>query len=163
MNLLPVTYLSAATLGFTWALHSVSLRWVSQKELRQLMTIVVCLGGSGLGMVLLHYELPWGHAMLLALTLNHVYFHFFNMSETARRIKILIELEQRPGRRLKGPDSYDGKLMIQKRIERLRYLGIIEAEGNGYRLKKKAPAILAEAICRYEEGLYPERFTRVRF
>lgn len=71
--------------------------------------------------------------------IGYCYFHIFNMSETARRIKILIEIMQKGA--LSAEDlklSYNTDLMIKYRLERLIGLKqIIKTNDNKYILSGK--------------------------
>ncbi len=69
----------------------------------------------------------------------YVYFHFFNMSETARRIKILIGIMKSYIKRVNDINKYynTDKILIN-RLKRLEELSQIrEIEKNKYILKKK--------------------------
>jgi hypothetical protein len=71
--------------------------------------------------------------------LAYSYFHFFNMSETARRIRLLINLKLNGGVALAKPQAdYQPGTMVRGRIERLLGLGQIEQLPNGnYRIKRR--------------------------
>ena len=80
--------------------------------------------------------------LYILLTFNffaYIYFHFFNMSETSRRIKILIGIKKgkiRGLRDIQGYYDYNRSLTI--RLERLEKMSQIESLGNNsYRLKGK--------------------------
>jgi hypothetical protein len=60
---------------------------------------------------------------------SYAYFHVFNMSETARRIKVLRQLYQQPGQfetELGG--EYSPREMIENRLHRLVSLGEIKID-----------------------------------
>lgn len=67
-------------------------------------------------------------AFIVYNALGYSYFHFFNMSETARRIRILLEVHT--GKTQSGEEfekEYNSKFMLEKRLERLVGLGQIKA------------------------------------
>ena len=95
---------------------------------------------------------------LLSATSAHLYFHVFNMSETARRIKCLLQIQ-------KGVDpraAYSPNEIVDKRIVRLLELGVIEKRDGELRLKKRALALLSMFLTRYEWFLFPERARLLR-
>jgi hypothetical protein len=85
------------------------------------------------------------YLLLLILLSLYVYFHVFNMSETARRIKILITIDQ---------DVYSSAIdysrqidePIKNRLERLKLLNQIEEVGGGLYLKSRLLLNLSKLI-----------------
>ena len=80
--------------------------------------------------------------------LTYVYFHFFNMSETARRIKILIQLYQND---ITSIDElkyeYNPSDMISSRLERLLEMGEITVDkSGGYHINSKILLPIANAF-----------------
>lgn len=75
------------------------------------------------------------YSFIVLNSLSYSYFHFFNMSETARRIRLLTELKQRKSI---SPESiaegYKGDAMISKRLDRLVSLGQIRLDDGKYHL-----------------------------
>lgn len=110
-----------------------------------------CLGAL---IILVSFRLDsWPLAVILSVTANHIYFHFFNMSETARRIKLLLQVGAGEDPR----STYSSHQIIEKRVNRLLDLGVISCgEGNFY-LRKKGLARIAFLMRRYERLLFPER------
>jgi len=92
---------------------------------------------------------------LSALLLSHVYFHIFNMSETARRIRILIEVTLGMGIAFAGYDSLE---MVRVRLERLKHLGQIESRGSKLRLRKTWFTHVCRLVRWHEKLLFPRRF-----
>ncbi len=88
-------------------------------------------------------------ALLLTLGMLHIYFHFFNMSETARRIRILNSI------RTNNP--YPEEKGILTRISRLVQLKLVEENGGDLFLTKNPLRYLAVWIEKMEYCLYPER------
>lgn len=83
----------------------------------------------------LTYELLFGalYGVIIYTALAYVYFHLFNMSETARRIKIL-SLLYRDGATEKGRfgSGYGVGVMLEARLERLISTGQIREAGGRY-------------------------------
>lgn len=76
------------------------------------------------------------YAALVAGAIGYAYFHLFNMSETARRIRILREIHQAgtlPVAAVHG--LYEGDELIQRRLERMVTLGQIDLREQRYVLK----------------------------
>lgn len=66
-------------------------------------------------------------------SLGYSYFHFFNMSETARRIRILIEIKLKKAVSFEDiTENYNCDLMISNRLKRLVELGQIKLRDNKY-------------------------------
>lgn len=91
------------------------------------------------------------HSMLLA----HVYFHIFNMSETARRIRLLLEL--REGGVAVKESSYSPQQLIQTRLNRLRETRAVYYTEGIYRSRPSPLLVAALIIQRTEEILFPYR------
>ena len=69
---------------------------------------------------------------------SYVYFHFFNMSETARRIRILLGDPQPPTlKRIDSNQSYTCDKMIKIRLQRLVSLGELRKIDNKYLTGKR--------------------------
>lgn len=78
------------------------------------------------------------YAVLVYSGFGYSYFHFFNMSETARRIRILTDLF--PARSLaieEVRNRFAPASQIHTRLERLLALGQIKKEGDRYRLRSR--------------------------
>ncbi len=78
------------------------------------------------------------YATLVFCLMSYTYFHFFNMSETARRIKMVIEIGKSdglPAAALKG--RYNAGLMVDNRIERLKAAGQICEKDGKFRLNAR--------------------------
>lgn len=75
------------------------------------------------------------YSFIVLNSLSYSYFHFFNMSETARRIRLLTELKQRKSISSESIfDGYKGDAMISKRLDRLVSLGQIRLDNGKYHL-----------------------------
>lgn len=71
--------------------------------------------------------------LLLLSSLQYSYFHFFNMSQTARRINMLIRIIENKENFFK--DEYNSKKIVENRIERLIALNQIEYKNSFLCLK----------------------------
>lgn len=70
------------------------------------------------------------YALLAYALLAYSYFHLFNMGETARRVRILIELREHGNISVEELKSfYDAVAILDRRIERLVALGQVRLEG----------------------------------
>lgn len=72
------------------------------------------------------------YALIVFDALSYAYFHFFNLSETGRRIRILITLLG--GKRLTEDDiaqDYSPAAMVRTRLTRLRQMGQIREHSDG--------------------------------
>jgi hypothetical protein len=85
----------------------------------------------------------------------HVYFHLFNMSETARRIHLLTELRSRG----EIDRNYQPERMLALRLNRLLELGLLERRGENLIARPSLLAWAARVLARYERILFPERAT----
>lgn len=78
------------------------------------------------------------YGVLVYACLSYAYFHLFNMSETARGIRILYELKQNGHLTASEIDGrYSSKQMLEIRLQRLEALGQIELRNGRYRMKRK--------------------------
>lgn len=85
--------------------------------------------------------------------LAHLYFHVFNMSETARRIRLILEIKSG-----QPVGEYRDETMLEKRLERLFALGQLEMRDGRIRSRRtvlRSVALLVEA---HERLLFPARF-----
>ncbi len=80
--------------------------------------------------------LSYIYVALVYFSFAYFYFHIFNMSETARRIKILMGIQSSKIRSLKDiPAYYDIDNALTIRLKRLIQLGQIRKKGVTYSLK----------------------------
>lgn len=86
-------------------------------------------------------------ALIVYSALAYSYFHVFNMSETARRIKILREIHL-AGRisREELARGYNANEMIKARLERLERLGQIRLTGGRYVLAGRLFYMISRAM-----------------
>ncbi|OGP15651.1 MAG: hypothetical protein A2052_07245 [Deltaproteobacteria bacterium GWA2_54_12] len=78
------------------------------------------------------------YALLAYALLAYSYFHLFNMGETARRVRILVELRERGNISVEELKSfYDAGAILDRRLERLVALGQVRLEGGRIVLKSR--------------------------
>lgn len=78
------------------------------------------------------------YAVLVYGLLAYSYFHVFNMGETARRVRMLVELTEHGAIRTEDLRSfYNTEIMLERRIERLISLGQLKADGERLILSSK--------------------------
>jgi len=89
---------------------------------------------------------------------SYVYFHFFNMSETARRVRILVEI------RKKGTFKKDEILqnypccdIVSNRLNRLVALGELRLSEDRYLIGRGMFIFPAKALFYFRKVLYPQR------
>jgi hypothetical protein len=133
---------------------------------RQKMAVLCCLAGTILVCLSIKFleGRGWGEQLadwifvgMSALGLSHVYFHVFNMSETARRIRILTELKQDRKLGDEGESGYSATNMFRVRLERLVSLHQIRKEGDRYFALPTLLAWVATLFKAYERMLFPIR------
>lgn len=85
------------------------------------------------------------YSLIVYNVLAYVYFHIFNMSETARRIRILVELKK-AGVLRKGDifEQYDPSDIVNVRLDRLLNLKQITIEGGFYKINNRFLLIVAK-------------------
>ncbi len=92
-------------------------------------------------------------AGIVSVATAHVYFHFFNMSETARRIRHLVARYR--GVEPKAESGSARKAIL--RLNRLEALGEIERSGLRFKSRHGTLTWAARAMVLYEGWLFPER------
>lgn len=103
--------------------------------------------------VVLQGPLDGFYVLIVSLNFAHVYFHIFNMSETARRIRILTgaTAAQKEGIPWQFPQDYTPQAMIEERIRRLETVGAIRKTGAGNWVTRLHPLLIAaRAIEQYK-------------
>ena len=75
--------------------------------------------------------------MLVYNSLAYAYFHFFNLSETGRRIRMLLQLLDGQQPDLGSAGAYGGQAMIAQRLVRLQQMGQITLSGDRYTLRSR--------------------------
>jgi hypothetical protein len=73
------------------------------------------------------------YTLMVYNALGYSYFHLFNMSETARRIRILYELNSKGSMEISAVSSYyETGDILKVRLERLVKMGQLKVEGRRY-------------------------------
>ena len=99
------------------------------------------------------------YSFLVSLLSGHVYFHIFNMSETARRIRILIQIRKSGS---VAPDAferenYSPEEMVKIRLQRLVELQQISESRGVYKTRPSILLVAAMILKAYETILFPIR------
>lgn len=90
--------------------------------------------------------------------LSYSYFHLFNLSETARRLRILYVLVSKRKMGLKELNAYYGQEnMVSTRLMRLVETGQLRREGGFYFLKRRLLLYVAHAVMGWR------KFLRINF
>jgi hypothetical protein len=94
---------------------------------------------------LLEFILLFIYALIVYNCMLYAYFHFFNMSETARRIKILLHLRESGGlTKQQLLALYSPQNMIEVRLQRLKKMGVIyRTQAGHYRTCNNIAVIIA--------------------
>ncbi|MFH1359727.1 MAG: hypothetical protein ABIJ41_01660 [Candidatus Omnitrophota bacterium] len=132
------------------------LRFNSRFSLLKSMVIGFFCGFAGLMIIDIGYNVSTASRGELLLNLNlfiyclwaNVYFHFVNMGETARRIRILRELYEASGGLTLDEllERYNAKGIIEKRIERLVHNDQIIFKEGKYYIKNRLLWLVAKMI-----------------
>lgn len=87
----------------------------------------------------------------------YVYFHIFNMSETARRIRILEEI-RKIGVLKKDvlAGKYSCQDMISVRLNRLVAFGWLQKTGDKYIIKNRIPLLIAKIVSKLGSVLFSD-------
>jgi hypothetical protein len=129
----PLAHLCAA-LALMTLLHPVLQRaW--RRAAPQRVAMVTCVAGLGAPLALgaAHEPSVLAYDVLVCACASYAYFHLFNMSETARRVRILLEVSYRGGveeselRRM-----YSDAEVVDKRLKRMIDMGAIELRSGRY-------------------------------
>lgn len=130
----------------TFIIHILMIRLAGRKPYQFTAMVSVLLGNIPIlficfinifriKMSILECVTIFAYCLLVYNTLAYVYFHIFNMSETARRIHILIELKK--AGILKRHDiikKYTVEDVIDNRVDRLLELKQLKIEDNKYKI-----------------------------
>lgn len=93
---------------------------------------------------------------LIYLLAGYVYFHFFNMSETARRVRLLIESSKTGSlNKTDLKNLYPHQDIVSVRIERLSALGELRRSGDRYVLGNRVLLLPAKLIFTLRRLLFP--------
>lgn len=133
---------------FVYIIHALLIRLVKDKSLQLTAIFSALLGNIPLFLIILIYLIKSNiavseviisviYSMIIYNALAYVYFHVFNMSETARRIHILINLVK-TGRMEKQclAMEYNAKDIVSVRLDRLVSMKQLRREGDVYKVNK---------------------------
>lgn len=96
------------------------------------------------------------YLFLVYILASYTYFHLFNMSETARRVRILMESSRRDvTREDRITDSYTGDKQIEIRIERLLALKELYKKGDRYVTGRGILVLPARVVARLHCFIFP--------
>lgn len=89
---------------------------------------------------------------------SYIYFHFFNMSETARRVRILAEI-RRTGlfEKEELTQKYSSSDMVSNRLKRLIALGELRLSGDRYLIGRGVFIFPAKIVFYFRDMFYPEQ------
>ncbi len=144
--------------------HALLSRWLGDRMARQKTAVVaVIVAALGTVTVIATLEffgnggdrgLHWSgicFSLVNVFCISHIYFHFFNMSETARRIRLLIQLKR--GESL-NDGSYSARELIEIRIQRLLELNQWRLDGDWVRPKNTLLTWVARLMISYRKMLF---------
>jgi len=141
-----------------FALHILAYRsWpATHKMQRQKLTVVVVLVSTALatltaGLVTMDLSEALNAAVVSTL-FGFTYFHWFNMSETARRIRLLVRYVAL-GSTPEGEDIYNPELILNNRLQRLTETSTIKLEYGKYILQR-GPLLWATRVILFWRSLF---------
>lgn len=97
------------------------------------------------------------YLIFIYLASAYVYFHFFNMSETARRIRIIVsgETAQHP-RQVQSSVEQDIEGMISRRLQRLVSLRELTVKEGRYRIGRGLLLIPSRLMAFFRQAIFPD-------
>ena len=140
-----------AGLFFNILLQIISFKIILNKSLLK----SICFGFLSGGVVFLIVEYLFndkiGHVIcnvVIYIFLSYNYFHFINLGETARRIRLLIELkESTDGLAINEVlERYNSKEIIRRRLDRLTKNGQVVSKSGRFYIDKPVMLIAAKAL-----------------
>ena len=144
--------------------HAVLARTPFGRKLPGQRLAVLCCVGTVVGVTYLSFAFEFFFtesqnlgALFFGITsalLAHLYFHIFNMSETARRVRILVDVSEG-----KEPSetTYSDQQMISVRIDRLYDLNQVRVWSGKYFSKPTFLRFVSHCIQAYEYLIFPRR------
>jgi hypothetical protein len=148
MSAMPSTWIGLCAPLTAFVLHILAYRLIpAVKNFPRQKLAVLVIGGAVAFSVALAYYLDLGteqilNAGILSIMFGYSYFHFFNMSETARRIRILVEYVA--GIRASS-SGYDKDKIFGNRITRMGETGLIK-ETDGKLQAQNGPILWAAYV-----------------
>lgn len=163
MQVLPSTILGLWSPLACFALHVLLFRLIPKTRFmqRQKITVFVIVAAvaslTALSLVIGANVSEAAHVAVLSLLFGYTYFHWFNMSETARRISILVRYVDSGAAAATGQANYGTATIYSQRIERLRDVGTLY-ERDGRLFVKKGPLWIATKLILFWRALfYPKK------
>jgi hypothetical protein len=157
----PLALLSGAILSMT-VLHPILQRTLGRTP-PQVVAIYACVGGAAplviAAAMSIHGALIYD--ALVYTCIAYAYFHLFNMSETARRIRILLEVDERGT--VEEADlrrAYSEAEVIDKRIRRMVETGSLERQGERYVVRGRLLYLAARVLYEWRRVLGYARVVR---
>ena len=126
----------------------------------QKLTLMVTIVSAALHSTLVSFHsgnaVDGAYTGVLSLLYGYIYFHWFNMSETARRIRILVRYVAYGERPDNGNSEYSARTIFHNRIERLTATGTIR-ESNGSMVLTPGPMLVATRVILFWRRIfYPD-------
>jgi hypothetical protein len=146
---------------WTFGVHALLMRVPRIRKLPHQMSavLIALLTGFVLSVIILRGNFSFERlffSLFCCLGLAHVYFHIFNMSETARRIRILVGLESGISPSL-GED-YNPEEAIKVRMARLTAIDQVAEEKPGFYAAKPSILLYVSLFLKgYEDFLFSKR------
>lgn len=145
---------------WTLALHSVFSRLAGKNKDRLRFAIMCGVATTALSITfILWVEAPRNILSFLAfclfngIFLTQIYFQFFLMGETARRIRILTDLVTLGTAPLVSP--YTPRYAIRLRVDRLRHLKQIYETNGVFKARTTPLVLIAKLFKKYQQILFP--------
>jgi hypothetical protein len=133
----------------TLALHALLSRiWRAVGSVQGVALQAIGIGwGVGLtgGVISLGMGEAWAYLALCGFCWGYIYFHFFNMTETARRIRLMYAVREGRWEEIRRGEGYDAERMLKMRLDRLEQLGQVSVVEGRYRLKARGRLLYAAA------------------
>ena len=146
-NIIGIIALLISSPFLLFIVHIISIKIIKsiKIEISMQKVVVYCLLFINIPVIIIYIIVNRGfniidtlYVLLVYNSFAYFYFHFFNMSETARRIKILIGIKNK---KINSVDDlstvYHFDKSLEIRLKRLIQLNQLEKNTEGYILKKK--------------------------
>ena len=164
MHLLSLLFTLSAPVWFA-GIHIVASRCLCRSGIarQKLTTLCLILGIPLITFFVLLFERRLsapllGYTFVMGAALAHIYFHIFNMSETARRIKVLIMARHESLPLDNGcARNYSPQNRIEIRIQRLLDLRQIAEHDERLFFRPTLLSLVAKVMVGYEYLLFPGR------
>lgn len=134
----------------TLAVHVACARLLAQKHGQAVAALAIAIAGAlvvGASMLISDFDV-WStlYGVLGFGGIGYSYFHVYNLSETARRIRILTELSEGPLTEAELLGRYRPEDALTQRIDRLVALNRLVVDGDVYRLRGRVLVWIARAV-----------------